>query len=267
MERQSNALGREQNFHDCWAREIDLESVDVEAHFEGSTAPENRFILRHLGDVTGLHLLDIGCGAGENSAFFASRGAHCVAADVSPGMVRVALNLAKRRGSKIEGRVIDAAELPFADETFDVVYAANVLHHVDSEKTLREIHRVLKPGGRACAWDPLKYNPVINVYRRMAAGVRTEDEHPLDFRLIKSLHRQFGDVQWDTFWIATLWIFLRFYLIERVDPNEERYWKKIITEEERLRSTYQRLEAMDRVLKRLPLVNRLAWNLAFVATK
>jgi len=52
-----------------------------------------------------------------------------------------------------------------------------------------------------------------------------------------------------------------------VHPNEERYWKKIILEEERLEPEYSRLEGLDGFLKQLPLMKRLAWNLAVVATK
>jgi hypothetical protein len=64
-----------------------------------------------------------------------------------------------------------------------------------------------------------------------------------------------------------LWIFLQFYLIEKVDPNQERYWKKIIMEQERLKPLYLRLEKLDVLLKKLPLMKRFAWNLAVVATK
>jgi hypothetical protein len=77
----------------------------------------------------------------------------------------------------------------------------------------------------------------------------------------------FSKVRYDTFWLATLWILLRFYLIERVDPNKERYWKKIIYEEFRLRRTYYRLEKVDYYLKKLPLMKSLSWTLAIVAEK
>jgi hypothetical protein len=52
-----------------------------------------------------------------------------------------------------------------------------------------------------------------------------------------------------------------------VHPNADPYWKKIITEERRLRPTYERLERVDRWLKRWPFVKRFAWNLAVVAWK
>jgi ubiquinone/menaquinone biosynthesis C-methylase UbiE len=158
--------------------------------------------------------------------------------------------------------------LDFPDNTFDFVYASNLLHHIpDPQIAIKEMHRGLKPGGKACFWDPLKHNPIINVYRRMATEVRTEDEAPLDINIVKYVKTLFPEVAYDTFWIATLWIFLRFYLIEKVDPNKERYWKKIISERERLEPNYRRLEQLDSFLKNIPLMKRLAWNIAVVATK
>jgi hypothetical protein len=101
----------------------------------------------------------------------------------------------------------------------------------------------------------------------MASAVRTEDEHPLDIEMVGEIESLFSRVEWDTFWLATLWIFLQFYLVERVHPNEDRYWKKIIRERDRLEPTYRRLETFDRWLKRIPGMKRMAWNLAVVATK
>ncbi len=263
-----DVFDKEKRFHDQWASTIDVEGIKVKDYFEASTAPENRFILRHMGNISGKRLLDLGCGAGENSVYFAKKGARCVASDYSSGMVEVALQLAAANGVNIEGRTMNAIALDCPDNTFDFVYASNLLHHLpEPETAIREMHRVLKPGGKACFWDPLRHNPIINVYRRLATSVRTEDETPLDINIVKFVQSQFSRTTYDTFWLATLWIFLRFYLIEKVDPNQERYWKKIIIEQARLEPEYRRLENLDVILKKMPLIKRFAWNLAVVATK
>jgi ubiquinone/menaquinone biosynthesis C-methylase UbiE len=260
-------LNREKKFHNEWASNLHLEKINLELAFEGSTAPENRFIMSHLGDVRGKYLLDLGCGAGESSVYFTLKGARCVATDWSPRMVSAARRLAQMHQVEIEISVLNASDIDYPDNTFDIVYAANLLHHVETDLALQEIHRVLKPGGVACLWDPLKYNPLINLYRRIAVKVRTEDEKPLGFSILDTIRNLFAEFEYDTFWLATLWIFLRFYLIERVDPNEERYWKKILTEEPRLRSSYLQLEKIDHLIKKIPYLKIFAWNIAIVAKK
>lgn len=267
MDNVEEVLKREKEFHDKWASTINPESLNVESFFESSTAPENRFILAQLGDIKGKKLLDIGCGAGENSVYFAKKGALCTATDYSPGMVEVAKQFAKKNNVIIEARVMNAMDMDCPDNTFDIAYASNILHHVDPEVTIKEMHRVLKPGGKACFWDPLKHNPIINVYRKIATKVRTEDERPLDINIVKFASSLFKEVNYDTFWLCSLWIFLQFYLIERVNPNKERYWKKIIYEEERLRSEYLFLEKLDNLVKIIPFMKRFAWNIAVVAIK
>ena len=263
----SNLLERERLFHEDWARGIDVTTIDVKRYFEGATCPENRFIMNKLGDVTGKRILDLGCGPGEASVYFALKGANVTATDLTQGMVDSAFRLAERYEVEIQGKVMNAMDIDFPDGSFDIVYAANLLHHVDFKSILSETNRILGPGGKLCFWDPLKHNPIIGVYRRMAKEVRTEDERPLDIAILKNVSEIFSRIEFDTFWLATLWIFIRFYFIEKVDPNKERYWKKIVQEESRLRELYYSLERIDMVLKKVAFLKRYAWNMAVVATK
>ena len=69
--------------------------------------------------------------------------------DLSPGMVEVARRNAAGLGFDVEGRVADAESIPYDDESFDLVVGHAVLHHIpDVEQALREVLRVLRPGGR-----------------------------------------------------------------------------------------------------------------------
>jgi ubiquinone/menaquinone biosynthesis C-methylase UbiE len=69
--------------------------------------------------------------------------------DLSPGMVEVAKRNATHLGFEIEGRAADAETLPYPDDSFDLVVGHAVLHHIpDLDRAMREVLRVLKPGGR-----------------------------------------------------------------------------------------------------------------------
>ncbi len=267
-EMNQDILQKEEQFHDSWAETIDVDNLPVDEFFEACTAPENRWLLEKLGDLTGRKVLELGCGAGEASIYLAKKGADVTATDLSGGMLKVVERLAKKHDVSVKTHKTDADQIDFPDGTFDIVYAANLLHHVDIGKTLDEACRVLKPGGIFCSWDPIAHNPAINVYRRIATEVRTEDEHPLRMKDLKLFSKHFSKVEYATFWFFTLWIFIRFYFIERVDPNKERYWKKIITEHQKLEPRYNRLERLDRRFFRLfPFLRRYAWNIAVIATK
>ena len=83
--------------------------------------------------------------------------------DVSPGMVEAARRNAESLGFQVAGRVADAERLPFDDATFELVVGHAVLHHIpDVEQALREVIRVLKPGGRfVFAGEPTKWGDII----------------------------------------------------------------------------------------------------------
>ncbi|MHC5110713.1 MAG: class I SAM-dependent methyltransferase [Planctomycetota bacterium] len=256
----------EEQFHDEWGKAIDPNTVPVIESFEACTAPENRFIMNWLGDVRGLRVLDMGCGAGEAAVYFATRGADVTAVDLSRGMLTVTNQVARRYGVTVTCVQSRGEALDLPSHHFDVVYAANMLHHVDMSRCLAEVCRVLKPDGRFVSWDPLKHNPIINIYRRMAAAVRTEDEAPLSIHDVAAFRERFNSVTSECFWLASLWIFMRFFLIERVHPSKERYWKKIITAAQRLSGTYRRLAWLDRVLLRsCPWLKRMCWNMVVCA--
>lgn len=260
---------QEREFHDDWAAGIDPHDVRVVETFTASTSPEPQWLLLQLGDIHGKRILELGSGAGESAVYFAMQGAQVVATDLSEGMLDVVQNVARLHGVEVEVQVCSAEDLSlFDDDSFDIVYAANLLHHVDIEVTLDEVKRVLKPGGQAAFWDPIAHNPLINVYRRMATKVRTEDEHPIRRRQRRYFTSRFSSVKTECFWLTTLLIFVKFYLINRIHPSEDRYWKRIIREESNLRSLYRPLAAIDRFLLRLfPILGWWCWNIAILVRK
>lgn len=94
--------------------------------------------------------LEIGAGTGYFSLNLATQGLikNLTATDISPGMLKSLEKTAKNLGVEVKTMVTEAEELPFEDETFDVVLGHAVLHHIpDLDKAFSEFNRVLKPGG------------------------------------------------------------------------------------------------------------------------
>lgn len=264
----NEVLKKEEDFHDQWAASVNIDEVAVVEFFEACTAPENRLIMKKLGDLTGKKILEVGAGLGEASVYFAKKGAEVTASDISNGMLNVSQRLAEKFGVKIEIKQCSADNLDFPDDSFDFVYEANTLHHVNLEAALIEAKRVLKPGGILVSWDPLAHNPLINIYRKMASGVRTTDEQPLRMKDLTVFKKYFSQVDYQTTWFLTLWIFLKFYLIDKVDPNKERYWKKILFDYKKLEKVYNFLEKIDHfILTLFPFLKRYCWNIVIFSKK
>jgi SAM-dependent methyltransferase len=259
----------ERQFHDAWAAGECAEGVEIDAAFEAMTAPENRFILTILGDLRGKRLLDVGTGLGESAIYFAKRGADVTAVDISPRMIELCAANARRHGVELTTHVATGEDLGLPADSFDIVYAANLLHHIhDRERFLRNMRQVLKPGGVFVTWDPLKYNPVINVYRRKATGVRTPDEAPLGVADLRLTKKYFPDLRHRSFWMTTMILFLKYYFVDGKDPNQVRYWKAILRESPgSIGWWFRPLQALDRALLCLPGVNMLAWNVVLWGTK
>lgn len=105
--------------------------------------------------AAGKSVLEIGVGAGADFQNWCEHAAHATGVDLTEqaiSLTRERLDLNSVSESKYALRTADAENLPFADDTFDLVYSWGVLHHTpDTERAFREVFRVLKPGGRVKA--------------------------------------------------------------------------------------------------------------------
>jgi 2-polyprenyl-3-methyl-5-hydroxy-6-metoxy-1,4-benzoquinol methylase len=263
-----NTFEAEERFHDAWAKNENFKEIDVVARNEALTAPEMRHITSKLGDLEGKSLLDVGCGLGEASVYFALKGASVTSSDLSSEMLVNTKKLAEHHCVSVTTHLASSDRMELQPESFDIIYAGNLMHHVDIADTVVKIKKLLKKNGVLVTWDPLAYNPIINVYRKIATEVRTIDEHPFTVNDIKTFKRNFSTVETSYFWLTTLVIFLMMYFKQKKNPNEERFWKVVVDESENWEKLYKPLEKIDKILlKLLPPLRLLCWNVVIFAKK
>src|SRR6267143_5457642 len=165
-----------------------FERIEAHRYAKESHIPE----AADFAGARGLKVLEIGCGLGTDGVQFAKAGADYTGVDLTDA----AVDLARRRfelfGLRGKFQIADAESLDFADESFDLVYSHGVLHHTpDTARAVREIHRVLRPGGRAIVmlYHRGSYNYRIGIRVLRRAGSRLLKWEPG----LKLVHRITGE--------------------------------------------------------------------------
>jgi SAM-dependent methyltransferase len=165
----------------------------------------NEWLRRNASDK---RVLDFGCGNGGHAIELARFAEHVTGIDISPEAIRLAQEHAKGLG--LEGRttftVMDAENLTFEPDSFDVVSVRGVLHHLDLGLALAQIHKVLTPDGKAIFLEALANNPIIHAYRKRTPHLRTawETEHILRFEDATKMRKYFNKVEVRSFHLAVL---------------------------------------------------------------
>ena len=207
-----------------------------------NTAAGRHFRALISENCTGQKVLEYGSGKGKYALTLARHGADVVGIDISVEGIQQARTLAREEGlqDKLTFEVMNAEQLEFPDNHFDIVYGNSILHHLDLDNTCHELIRVLKPEGRAIFREPLGHNLLINLYRKLTPKMRTEDEHPLLASDLETLAGYFHAARFDYYTFCTL-LAVPF----RALPG----FKGLLSV----------LEFFDRILLRLPFIKRQAW--------
>jgi ubiquinone/menaquinone biosynthesis C-methylase UbiE len=115
-----------------------------------------------LGDVRGQTILEYGCGDGMNTVVLSRRGASVIGLDLSPELLALAKERLRVNQCHESSFVLGSAhELPFEDESVDIVFGIAILHHLDLGLAASEVQRVLKKGGRAIFQEPLRNSKLV----------------------------------------------------------------------------------------------------------
>ncbi len=233
-------LARERNFHNRRFGDSEGRPADRFYAVARSSLDEYRGVVMAHG--AGRRALAFGAGKGATALTLARRGSRVTAIDISDVAVSGAAEQAERNGlaDRLDFRVMDAEALDFPDLSFDLVFGAGILHHLDLDRAYREVARVLRQDGTAVFAEPLGHNPLIRLYRRTTPSQRTKDEHPLLMPDLAMAGRYFGSVETRFFHFASL---------AAMPFRHSRRFDGIL----------RRLDSVDAALFKVRPARRLAW--------
>ncbi len=234
-------LQREREFHDKAFSEGTRERADKFYSVVQSSRRAYADIL--LENCQGKRILEYGCGPGSDAFRLAENGANVIGIDISVVAIRQAGDQAAQSPARerLDFRVMNAEELEFEDDYFDVICGTGILHHLDLTSALAELARVLRREGKAVFIEPLGHNPLINLYRRLTPGMRTKDEHPLLRRDLLSFGQSFGKVR------------IRYFHLLALCAVPFRFTARFET-------VLEVFEAIDQKLFSIPFIRNQAWQ-------
>jgi ubiquinone/menaquinone biosynthesis C-methylase UbiE len=125
-------------------------------------ARRSEIFAREGGLRPGQRALEVGCGTGIFLEAAATTGAHIVALDLSADLLARARARVAASGN-VRLSLGNAEQMPFRDGSFDAAYGSSILHHLNVDAALAEVHRVLRPGGRIVFAEPNILNPQVAV--------------------------------------------------------------------------------------------------------
>jgi ubiquinone/menaquinone biosynthesis C-methylase UbiE len=167
----TNKQSTEQDYYNSIAHEKwDNKSLAVEkeqppfANYSGDLFDCAR---AYFGDIAGKTILEIGCGTGEISVWFAKNNATIYGMDISNESIAIANRRSAENGTgdKTHFLVSPAEHTSFANDFFDIVFINVSLHHLEVETALQEIKRILKPTGLFVAVEPFVFSKTIQNIR------------------------------------------------------------------------------------------------------
>jgi len=191
--------------------------------------------------------LDYACGNGGNALFAARSGSELsLGFDISEVSIKNARKAATETGlsNKIRFFQADAENTGLPDNSIDTIVCTGMLHHLDLSFAFPELRRILKPGGKILALESIDYNPLIKLYRKMTPDMRTEWEKAHILRL--------SDLKFASYFF---------------NVREIYYWHVTGYVSGKIPWLYPLLDNLDKVLEKMPYVQRMAWIFTFVLQK
>jgi SAM-dependent methyltransferase len=157
--------------------------------------PNRKHKLKTYNKISGKEILEIGCSNGSAASMYTKYCKSYFGLDISDEAIKSARSLKIKNANFL---CVDAHNIPTEDSKFDCVIVNSLLHHLDLEKSLQEIHRVTKKDGYLIFKEPLGTNTFFQIYRNLTPNARTPDEKPFQFKEIDILENYYylEDIQY-----------------------------------------------------------------------
>jgi ubiquinone/menaquinone biosynthesis C-methylase UbiE len=170
---------------------------------KGTTAYRDKIIRKNSNHNT--LFLDYGCGDGEYLIKISSIIKKGIGIDISQKEIEIAKNKCNTIDiNNLDFFVMDAMNTSFEDKTFDIIHGNAILHHLDLEKSITQIKRIIKDNGVGVFIEPLSTNPIIEFYRKLTPNLRTPDEQPFRKQELKIIKKHFQNIRIKYFGCFTL---------------------------------------------------------------
>ena len=240
---------RERKFHNQLHLSDSEDRANQNKYYKALHALQKDFLKDLKFETNSKDVLDYGCGSGnfaEKVLNFKPK--KITAVDISEEAIKKAKNNHGYNNNKIEYRVENCENLKLSSSSFDVAYGGGILHHLNLNKSLEELKRILKKDGKIIFVEPLATNPIINLYRKFTPNARSIDEHPFKFSDLRLIKKVFKDVEIKYYGFFTL-LFFKFYK----NPENSRLFKF--------------LSLLDKAFLNLKYFRFLAWSVLIKAKK
>src|SRR5512146_274426 len=209
----SDTKHAEQAWHDEWyrtnaSREFPKAPTEFQEYFRrvqltpfcdggwGHWGDIRQEAFRSMLNIGGKSVLDYGCGSGQLGIYLAMRGARVAGFDLSPEGIRVARQAAVQYGLECDFRALDAEQLDFGDDSFDLVVGFGVLHHVIKYPGASiQLRRVMRRGARAVFLETLWDNPLINCARNFTKAESEAGDAHLTEKSIREFAATFSGIE------------------------------------------------------------------------
>jgi ubiquinone/menaquinone biosynthesis C-methylase UbiE len=200
-------LDREQEFHDRRFADDSERQQKVSKFYQITNSIQQTRERLLLSNCKNAKVIEYGCGKGSYAFELAQKGAKLVTGiDISPVAIELAKTEAKNKGieNNLEFKVMNAENLEFKPNSYDLICGSGILHYLELDKALNSIVKVLQPNGTAIFLEPLGHNFLINLYRQFTPSIRSADEHPLLKSDLDEIGNYFQTVNIRYFYLTSL---------------------------------------------------------------